>query len=91
MKKSVLTTHKGINEHELVEIPPFDFEHSQPNKFFEQYDEHAETVVFTAEHEHIVVLEPDVAEYFPDSESVNTVLRAFISAISQIKNPKFSS
>lgn len=26
----------------------FDFEHSQPNKFFELYDEHAETVVFTS-------------------------------------------
>lgn len=28
-----------------------------------------------------VILEPDVREYFPDSESVNSVLRSFISLI----------
>ena len=34
-----------------------------------------------------VILESDVREYFPDSESVNRILRSFISFISQ-KRPK---
>ena len=55
----------------FVEIPPFDFERSMPNTFAEQYDEHVETIIHTSEQETLVVLEPDVAAYFPDSESVN--------------------
>lgn len=85
MKKSAI----DINEN-LVEIPPFDFENSVPNKFAEQYNENAETVIFDSEKGISVVLEPDVAEYFPDSESVNTALRGLILAISKIKKQEFS-
>jgi len=46
MKKSVSTKNDS-----LVEIPPFDFERSMPNKFAEQYDEHAETIIHTSEQE----------------------------------------
>ena len=86
MKKSVSTKND-----DLVEIPSFDFERSMPNKFAEQYDEHAETIIHTSEQETSVILEPDVAAYFPDSESVNAALRALISAVSTMKKPHFSS
>jgi hypothetical protein len=82
MKKSETLPTNG-----LVDIPPFDFEHSQPNPYADQYEKHAETVIFQAEQERSVILEPDVAAYFPDSASVNAALRAIISAISHIKHP----
>ena len=37
--------------------------------------------------EGIVVLAPDVREYFPDSESVNTALRSLIDLIPQKRRP----
>ena len=86
MKKSVSTKNDG-----LVEIPPFDFECSMPNKFAEQYDEHAETIIYTPEQKISVVLEPDVEAYFPDSESVNAALHALISAVSNMKTSRLSS
>ncbi len=86
MKKSKTVSHDS-----LVEIPPFDFEHSQPNRFIEKYTEQAETIVLNSEQEKSVVLEPDVAAYFSDSDSVNAALRSLIAAISQIKNPNLSS
>ena len=76
---------------ELVEIPPFDFEHSQPNKFADQYDKDVKPVVFNTREDGLVKLEPDVAQYFPDSESVNAALRALITALSTVKKPTLSS
>jgi hypothetical protein len=37
--------------------------------------------------EGVVILEPDVRSYFPDSESVNTILRDLIKLIPTEKNP----
>jgi hypothetical protein len=37
--------------------------------------------------EGVVVLAPDVREYFPDSESVNTALRALIKLIPKKRHP----
>jgi hypothetical protein len=37
--------------------------------------------------EGVVILEPDVRSYFPDSESVNAMLRALIKLIPSEKNP----
>ena len=37
--------------------------------------------------EGVVILEPDVRSYFPNSESVNTILRALIKLIPIKKNP----
>ena len=71
----------------LVDIPPFDFEHSAPNPFVERYREGVETVILTVEEKPSVILEPDVAAYFPDSESVNAALRTLIAAFSKIKKP----
>ena len=85
MKKSVSTHHT-----ELVDIPPFDFERSRPNPYAERYDEDAEVIIHASREECSIILEPDVAEYFPDSESVNAALRALISALSRIKNPNLS-
>ncbi len=70
---------------EEAKIPPFDFENSEPNKFAQYYDEKAETVILKSEDKKSVILDPDVAEYFSDSESVNTALRALITAFSGIK------
>jgi len=82
MKKSVKKTHG-----ELVDIPPFDFDHSAPNKFAARYQEGVETIIHTSEANTSVTLEPDVAAYFPDSERVNAALRALISALSTINLP----
>ncbi len=41
--------------------------------------------------EGLVILEPDVRSYFPDSESVNTILRALIKLIPNEKNPIMQS
>jgi hypothetical protein len=38
--------------------------------------------------EGVVILEPDVRSYFPDSESVNEILRALIRLSPTKKNPK---
>jgi len=37
--------------------------------------------------EGVVILEPDVRSYFPNSESVNAILRALIKLIPTQKNP----
>ncbi len=74
-------------DNEFVEIPPFDFDHSMPNKFVEQYAEGIETTILHDENKTQVMLEPDVAAYFPDSESVNAALRALIAALASVKKP----
>ncbi len=48
-----------------------------------------ETVIKNVEpHEGAIVLAPDVREYFPDSESVNTALRSIIKLIPVKCNPE---
>jgi hypothetical protein len=47
----------------------FDYRKAKPNRFA------------IADSQRIVILEADVAEYFPDSESVNRVLRALIEVL----------
>lgn len=49
----------------------FDYSHARPNRFADRVDE---TPV-------VVVLDPDAAEVFTTPESVNTALRAVISAM----------
>lgn len=48
----------------------YDFSNARPNKYAEKY----------AEGTNIVIIEPDLIEFFPDSESVNSALRALVSA-----------
>jgi hypothetical protein len=49
-------------------LPEYDFSHAVRNKYAERY--RAGT--------NLVLLEPDVAERFPDSESVNRALRSLL-------------
>ncbi|HEY4720273.1 MAG TPA: hypothetical protein VII92_00385 [Anaerolineae bacterium] len=49
----------------------FDYDKARPNRFAGKADEAPL----------VVVLDPDVAEVFTNSESVNTALRALITAI----------
>lgn len=48
----------------------YDFSNLRPNKYAKKY----------AKGSNVVMIEPDLVEFFPDSESVNTALRALVSA-----------
>lgn len=87
MKKS----EKHTNNNGLAEIPPFDFEDSKPNRFAAQYQEGISTHLLMTPEKATITLEPDVAEYFPDSESVNAALRTLIAALATIKKPRTAS
>ncbi len=54
-------------------LPEYDFDYSKakPNRFA------------LKENQRVVILDPDVAEYFADSESVNRILRAIIGNMPQ--------
>jgi hypothetical protein len=49
-------------------LPEYDFSQGVRGKYAKRY----------AEGTNIVVLSPDVAEYFPDSEAVNAALRSLV-------------
>ena len=51
------------------------------------HKEDGTTVVKDVQPEGAIVLEPDVREYFPDSESVNKTLRSLITLIPMRKTP----
>lgn len=55
-------------------LPEYDFDYrkAKPNRFA------------LREKQQVVILDPDVAEYFKDSESVNRVLRALITNMPQV-------
>ena len=59
-----------INEDMSVEYT-FDYSNAKPNRFA------------LSEDQQIIVLDPDVAKYFKDSESVNRILRALIANMPQ--------
>ncbi|MBU0568379.1 hypothetical protein KJ693_11355 [bacterium] len=62
----------------------YDFSNVRPNKYAEEY----------AKGTNIVVIEPDLVEFFPNSESVNTALRALASIFPKYRleeKPKKSS
>jgi hypothetical protein len=59
----------------------YDFSNVRPNKYAKKY----------VKGTNIVVIEPDLVKFFPDSESVNAALRALVSIISkteQRRKPK---
>lgn len=61
-------------ENEIDDLLPeyeFDYSKAKPNRFA------------LKEQQRVVILEPDVAEYFHDSEAVNRVLRDIIKALSR--------
>ncbi|MBP9502467.1 MAG: hypothetical protein KBF17_09935 [Candidatus Promineofilum sp.] len=66
MKKTPTNKEEG---NDLLPEYKFDYSKAKPNRFALMEDQR------------IVILEPDVAEYFYDSETVNRVLRALIEAM----------
>jgi hypothetical protein len=63
-----------INDNQNDELLPeyeFDYSKAKPNRFALKEDQQ------------IVILDPDVAKHFKDSESVNRVLRALIANMPQ--------
>ena len=44
-----------------------------------------------AEGTNVILLAPDVAEFFPDSDSANEALRAFVKALRRIKRRRPAS
>lgn len=72
-------------------LPEYDFTGGERGKFAEAYRHGHKVIVHMADgttEEHVyaieesaVILEPDVREYFPDSESVNEALRSLIKLI----------
>ena len=60
-----------INNDDLLPEYNFDYKKAKPNRFA------------IKESQRVIVLDPDVAEYFEDSESVNRILRAIIGNMPQ--------
>lgn len=56
----------------------YDFSDSRPNKYTQKF----------AEGTNIVVIEPDLVEFFPNTESVNNALRALASVFPQSRQKK---
>jgi len=71
MKKTATSKTKVVKE--LQAEYHFDYRQSRPNRFAEKVDTAAV----------VVVLDPDVAEVFTTPESVNTALRALMTAMPQ--------
>ena len=67
----MMKTHSDASdEHDdLLPEYEFDYKKAKPNRFA------------LTEQQRVVILEPDVAEYFHDSEAVNRVLRTFIKVM----------
>ncbi len=59
--------------HDEDMLPEYDFSGAERGKYAKQY----------AEGTNIVLLDPDVAKVFPDSEAVNQALRAIAQIIQQ--------
>jgi len=71
MSKTSRKPSKRRRKRELVAEYTFDYSRSRPNRFAARMKENAVAVV----------LEPDVAQVFDSSDSVNQLLRSVISAL----------
>jgi len=67
---------KMRNDPDMLE--EYDFSRGVRGKYAKRY----------AEGTNVVVLDPDVAEYFPDHDSVNESLRSLVSIIERRKKAK---
>lgn len=70
MKKMLTPREQDIDDDLLPEYN-FDYRKAKPNRFAAREDQR------------VIILDPDVAEYFKDSESVNRLLRALIGNMPQ--------
>jgi hypothetical protein len=62
-----------VNKEAVEMLDEYDFSHGVVGKYAKQYGEGT----------NIVLLDPDVARVFPDSEAVNQALRAIAQIIQQ--------
>ena len=73
MKRTNLAKSRDTVSDDMRPEYNFDYHKARPNRFAERvYRDHR-----------IVVLDPDISEVFPTSESVNTVLRALITTMTK--------
>jgi hypothetical protein len=87
---------KESGDHEM--LPEYEFEGGIRGKHYKAYrkghavkihkDDGTATVQYFKLEDGAVILEPDVREYFPDSEAVNKALRSLIAIIPRKKNKK---
>lgn len=78
--------------------PEYDFRGGQRGKFAKAYQQGHQVEVHQADgtvivqhfapDKNSVVLDPDVLEYFPDSDSVNRALRSLIALIPRVRQHK---
>ncbi|MSP13575.1 MAG: hypothetical protein EXR62_11535 [Chloroflexi bacterium] len=81
--------NQSVNTEE--ELPEYDFSGGVRGKYYQAYQQGHKLVIHQADGttmvqdfplpEGAVILDPDVRAYFPDSETVNSVLRALINLI----------
>lgn len=76
--KPISANKVKTNSDELVREYRFDYGKAKPNRFAERAREGYRTVV----------LDPDIAAVFQDSESVNAVLRALITTMPKKRRAK---
>ena len=70
--KKTSTDNQKTKEDDLLPEYEFDYQKARPNRFA------------LTEQQRVVILEPDVAEFFHDSEAVNRVLRAIIENLPHV-------
>jgi len=64
---------EGLNKEPVEMLDEYDFSRGEVGKYAKQYIEGT----------NVVLLDPDVAKVFPDSEAVNQALRAIAQIIQQ--------
>jgi hypothetical protein len=72
MKKMSTSKKDETTDDNMLPEYNFDYRKAKPNRFA------------LSEDQRVIVLDPDVAEYFQDSESVNRILRALIGNMPQV-------
>ena len=78
MKKTDPSESQNEKLDDLLSEYQFDYTKARPNRFAARLPQDQITVI----------LDPDVAEVFTTSESVNTILRALIAAMPETGAPK---
>lgn len=69
MKKTLIAPSKDEENDDLLAEYEFDYQQAKPNRFVLESQQR------------VVILEPEVAAYFQNSETVNRVLRALIDTM----------
>jgi hypothetical protein len=71
MKKTPNTRSRTKRNDDMLPEYDFDYSKAKPNRFAGRI----------AKDQTVVLLDPELSKVFPDSESVNTALRAIIAAL----------